>query len=487
MLTAYETRAEPNRLKPQASLDLRPRRDLWSKRIWQDTVAKTCRVVGLAASDCISASIAVWATAALMNTPDILIVWPGILVLTVLGQATAGTYAGRRESTKYERVALGVLIAAVTTHILYSGLGPDTLTLHSHVPLVLCTGALVVLTRGLGKLALQRAYRRGIGITNMLVVGSWAEAWEVTEHYRDARHLGVRVVGHLSPTPEGDPTALGGLERLGEIIEAQNVSRVTISAKLPGEELRDLVRACFMHGTAVSIVPGILNTFHCRFSGGDVLGWPLLQLEAPRLQLLQVVLKRTVDLVLAGVGILLLAPLFLALAVAIRLDTPGPVFFRQRRPGAGGKPFNMYKFRSMRTDAEAVLRADPALYASYLANDCKLPEKEDPRTTRLGRFIRRTSLDELPQLFNVLRGDMSLVGPRPVLPEQIDEYGNQTLTFLGVKPGITGFWQIKGRSTIRYPERAELDIHYVTSWSLLLDLKILFQTIPAVLQRRGAH
>ncbi|HSH75417.1 MAG TPA: sugar transferase, partial [Longimicrobiales bacterium] len=175
------------------------------------------------------------------------------------------------------------------------------------------------------------------------------------------------------------------------------------------------------------------------------------------------------------------------LALAVKLDSPGPVFFRQRRAAYRGGFFELLKLRSMRADAETVLRADPEMYARYLENDFKLPENEDPRITPLGRTLRKTSLDELPQLINVVRGDMSLVGPRPVVEPELEMYRGRIPTFLSMKPGITGPWQISGRSNIGFPERAQMDLDYVRNWSLLRDGWILLLTLPAVVLRRGAH
>ncbi len=207
----------------------------------------------------------------------------------------------------------------------------------------------------------------------------------------------------------------------------------------------------------------------------------------PRLHLVQALLKKAVDVVLSLLVVVLFAPLALGIAIAIRRESPGPVFFRQERLGLGGQPFKILKFRSMRTDAEQVLRQDPFLYRRYIENDYKLSPDEDPRITRVGRFLRRTSLDELPQLINVLRGEMSLVGPRPVVPAEIKHYGADARVFLAVKPGVTGDWQVSGRSEIAYPERARLDIDYIMNWTVGRDLGILAGTAAAVLRRTGAY
>jgi lipopolysaccharide/colanic/teichoic acid biosynthesis glycosyltransferase len=177
----------------------------------------------------------------------------------------------------------------------------------------------------------------------------------------------------------------------------------------------------------------------------------------------------------------------LGISIVVAIDSPGPILFRQNRPGLGGSPFGMLKFRTMRADAEAILRADPALYSRFLANDCKLPAEEDPRITKIGSFLRRSSLDELPQLINVLLGDMTLVGPRPVVGPELNHYGAMGSTVLSVRPGITGYWQVHGRSSVAFPERAEMDLHYISNWSLALDLRLLALTVPAVCRQRGAY
>jgi lipopolysaccharide/colanic/teichoic acid biosynthesis glycosyltransferase len=202
--------------------------------------------------------------------------------------------------------------------------------------------------------------------------------------------------------------------------------------------------------------------------------------------MLQVTVKRTMDIIVGAVLLALLSPLLTLVAIAIRVESRGPIFFRQYRPGLGGKVFPMLKFRTMRPDAEAVLKADPELYRRFLENDCKLPADEDPRISPLGRFLRASSIDELPQLINVLRGDMSLIGPRPAVGPELRHYGEWKSIVLGVRPGMTGWWQVAGRSKVQYPERAHLDIYYVKHWSLALDFRILLLTLPAVLRRSGA-
>jgi exopolysaccharide production protein ExoY len=196
--------------------------------------------------------------------------------------------------------------------------------------------------------------------------------------------------------------------------------------------------------------------------------------------------KRGLDLLLIVGTAPVMVPLGLLTAALVKLTSRGPVLFGQARVGLGGERFTMYKFRTMHRDAERLLQQDPALWNDYITNGYKVPADLDRRITPLGRFLRRSSLDELPQIINVLTGQMSLVGPRPVVPEEVENYGEQRPIYLSVRPGITGAWQVNGRSTVDYPDRVDIDAEYVRSWSVWLDLKILVKTPIAVLSTRGA-
>jgi lipopolysaccharide/colanic/teichoic acid biosynthesis glycosyltransferase len=198
-------------------------------------------------------------------------------------------------------------------------------------------------------------------------------------------------------------------------------------------------------------------------------------------------LKRALDIIVTLAVLPVALPLMLAIAILIRRDSAGPALFRQERIGQGGRRFRMLKFRTMYLHSEERLAADPELYALYVAHDFKLPNRLDPRVTRLGRFLRHSSLDELPQLFNVLGGSMSLVGPRPILLEQLAGNPDAIPSYLQLRPGITGKWQVGGSSQIKYPERGRLDEEYLDNWNVSTDLVILAKTIPHVLRRRGCE
>ncbi|AIM16355.1 multidrug MFS transporter [Bacillus sp. X1(2014)] len=198
--------------------------------------------------------------------------------------------------------------------------------------------------------------------------------------------------------------------------------------------------------------------------------------------------KRFIDITGAILGLILTAPIFLLISIMYLVgESKGPLFFKQQRYGEKGKLFYIYKFRSMVVNADEKLKSNKELYQKYINNNYKLEPNEDPRITRLGRFLRKTSLDELPQLINVLKGEMSLVGPRPIVEEELREYKNKKDIFLSVKPGVTGYWQVSGRSDVGYPERVELELYYIYNQSFYLDLKILFKTILVILLRKGAY
>ncbi len=198
--------------------------------------------------------------------------------------------------------------------------------------------------------------------------------------------------------------------------------------------------------------------------------------------------KRIIDIFAALLALLITTPIFLIVSLAYWFgENRGPIFFKQLRIGKDGKGFYMYKFRSMIVNAEQVLKENKDLYQKYLDNNYKLEQEEDPRITRLGRFLRKTSLDELPQLLNVIKGEMSLVGPRPVIQEELREYNDRLQDFLSVKPGVTGYWQICGRSEVGYPERAHLEFYYIDNQGAKMDSNVIFKTIILVISRKGAY
>lgn len=207
-----------------------------------------------------------------------------------------------------------------------------------------------------------------------------------------------------------------------------------------------------------------------------------------KVSITHLLIKRLIDIVGSFFGLIILSPIFILVSfLYLYGDSKGPVFFKQKRYGKNGDLFEIYKFRSMILNADEKLKSNKTLYEKYVANNYKIEPENDPRITKIGKFLRKTSLDELPQLINVLKGDMSLVGPRPIVEEEIIEYGERKNIFLSVKPGMTGYWQVSGRSDIGYPERVDLELHYIYNQSLLLDIKILIKTTLILVRKKGAY
>jgi exopolysaccharide production protein ExoY len=252
--------------------------------------------------------------------------------------------------------------------------------------------------------------------------------------------------------------------------------------------------------TTMRTVADIASVFHCDLLAvmptevlaehNPIVVWsgesPLVQLAGSKRLRWQAMAKRAIDVVVAAIGILICAPLMALLALAIRLESRGSPVFRHERVGYRGKPFLCLKLRTMRVDAEERLRSDPAMYDLYRRHHFKIPDDRDPRVTRVGRFLRRTSLDELPQLWNVLMGEMSLVGPRPVVEEELVWYGEHQDIVLSVRPGITGAWAVNGRQSLGYPERCATELSYVRQWTVGGDMQILMRT-AAVLARSAVR
>ncbi|MGA2411241.1 MAG: sugar transferase, partial [Candidatus Binataceae bacterium] len=261
---------------------------------------------------------------------------------------------------------------------------------------------------------------------------------------------------------------------------------------LPGSEKESIVEEWALRllkqGRTVHVIPALLDAHLFRQNLGDIAGVPTVTLEALNPTEMEAAMKRAVDVIAGSLLLSLLLPVMLVTALLIKITSKGPILFEQQRLGKGGKPFRIVKFRTMRADAEEILKNDPRLYQKYVDNNFKLPDGEDIRVTRLGRILRATSLDELPQLINVIRGEMSLVGPRPIVPDELQKYGDYASLLLMLKPGMTGNWQVSGRSTIaEYSDRVNLDMEYVRDQSFAQDLRILIRTVGAVARMDGAH
>ena len=324
-----------------------------------------------------------------------------------------------------------------------------------------------------------------------VIVGSGLVAGRLVQKMKTNQQYGIVPIGLVDDAPHEIGTAdlprLGDLSHLERVIRHYSVDRVVIAFSRAGhEDLLHCIRVCRDEGVAVDIVPRLFEFLDGVRALDQVGGLPLLSIGTPQLARSSRIAKRFLDVALSAALILLLAPLIALIALAIKLETRGPVFFRQPRVGRWHEVFGMFKFRSMYADAEDRKREFVRLNDARDGVMFKI--RSDPRVTRVGRILRRLSLDELPQLFNVLIGDMSLVGPRPLIPEETQALnGAWQARRLDLRPGMTGPWQIQGRSETPFEEMVRLDYQYVAGWSLARDVEILLATVPAVLAGRGAY
>jgi exopolysaccharide biosynthesis polyprenyl glycosylphosphotransferase len=328
--------------------------------------------------------------------------------------------------------------------------------------------------------AVEKIYRRGIGQTPIVAVGKEEDLSRVRQMMRRAPGA-YALAGEVRLEDEG--VDLAALRETLDRTEARGV--ILIGAeRLADEEFLELLRSVRLRGVPLRVVPGALALMKSRTIVSQSMGLPLLEVRYPQLDNTQRALKRTLDVVISLCGLVFLAPLFLAVTVAIRLDSPGPVLFRQKRVGADEKVFICYMFRSMYENAE---RRQAEFESLNEAEGPVFKMKDDPRVTPVGRFLRRWSIDELPQLVNVLKGEMSLVGPRPLPVRDFLLMEETHKRRLGAVPGMTGYWQISGRSNLSFDEMVRLDLHYIENWSLSFDLKIILRTLGAVVRREGAY
>ncbi|WP_375400153.1 sugar transferase [uncultured Amnibacterium sp.] len=347
----------------------------------------------------------------------------------------------------------------------------------------------LVVGRWIWRKWLSAARRAGTFSHRVVLIGSTATVTRTAGDLAREQQHGYRVVG-AALTDGPDSGHVAGLPIVGDIEAVPNALRLfgadtvmaTSSDELTPQRIRDLAWHLEPRRHQLVLAPGLTDVGGSRIHLRPVAGLPLIHVETPHLPGSGRYIKRTFDVLCASLALLVIAPVFAVIAVAVRRDSAGPVFYTQERIGRDGEPFRIVKFRSMTADADArraelVTGTDKGLFKLV----------DDPRVTRVGRVLRRYSLDELPQLLNVLRGDMSLVGPRPALPDEVSEYDRHELRRLAVTPGLSGLWQVSGRSDLPWADGIRLDLYYVENWSLTQDLVILWRTVRAVVRSEGAY
>jgi exopolysaccharide biosynthesis polyprenyl glycosylphosphotransferase len=420
------------------------------------------------------------------------------LALPVTWVATAalcGAYDDRivgLGSEEYQRV--GRTFVALTAAVGFFSYATKAEVARGYVVLALPVAALLSLAmRYALRKRLHARRRAGRCVHQVVVVGGEHSVVDLVTQLRREPYSGMRVVGACLASGDGAAVVclavplLGGLDEVPAAVEAVDADTVAVTSCVEIDAARLRRLAWELEGTATDLVvaPGLMEVAGPRLHIRPVTGLPLLHVEEPEFTGFRCALKAVFDYGAAAVTLVLLAPLLLGIAVAVRLTSPGPVIFTQARTGRQGRQFTVYKFRSMYVDAEA--RRAALDERNERAEGPLFKIRDDPRVTALGRLLRKYSLDELPQLVNVLTGSMSLVGPRPPLPAEVALYEDDARRRLLVKPGLTGLWQISGRSDLTWDEAVRLDLRYVENWSLALDLMILWKTGAAIIFGRGAY
>jgi exopolysaccharide biosynthesis polyprenyl glycosylphosphotransferase len=422
-----------------------------------------------------------WAAVALV------VAWPTLLGAT-------GAYSERVYGTgsdEFRRVGrAGFVLLALSSFLAYAAALDLSRTFV--VGAIPALTAVTLVGRYVARCRLRRLRERGRCTKRVVVVGRGGAVLELVGRLQREHYAGLNVVAAcVTPADrvrvtEETGVPVGGLDDVLSVaaeVGADTIA-VTSASETAAQYLRQLSWQLEGTGIELLVAPGLIEVAGPRLHIRPFEGLPLLSVEQPCFEGWRRVIKGGVDRAVASLVLLLLAPVLVAIALAVKVTSPGPVLYRQERVGLNGKAFTMLKFRSMVADADRRLED---LRGDNISDGLLFKMRSDPRVTPVGRLLRRLSLDELPQLFNVLRGTMSLVGPRPPLPGEVARYDTSVSRRLLVKPGLTGLWQISGRSDLSWEESVRLDLRYVENWSLAMDLLILWKTGRAVLSRSGAY
>jgi exopolysaccharide biosynthesis polyprenyl glycosylphosphotransferase len=449
---------------------------------------------GVALTDCISVASALTLGVAVhhMVSTQVLQVWwlmvlSPVLVLVIF--SAFHLYSAQRLSAAEEFRRAMLAVTLVITSIVTMSFWIDAELSRLWIGLTWAIATVFVLSsRYLWRRIIHVSRRRGRLVQRSLIVGANAEAGRiVTEMLRD--DLGFVPLGYVCADAWGRPTTdipmLGHVDDLGALIAETGADCIFVaSSAIRPEHMSQVNKAARRSGIEVRVTANVQEVLSTRVSPQPLGGLMAFSLRPVGLSGLQAVAKRTFDIASSAIALVVFSPLFIVIAAAVKLTSAGPILFRQERVGYRGRPFTVLKYRTMVADAEERL---PELMDRNEATGPLFKMARDPRVTRFGRFLRKTSLDELPQLVNVLRGDMTVVGPRPPLPREVAQYQEWQMARLEVRPGITGLWQVSGRSDLPFEDYVRLDLFYIENWSLAYDLFIIAKTIPTIVSRRGAH
>jgi exopolysaccharide biosynthesis polyprenyl glycosylphosphotransferase len=414
----------------------------------------------------------------------------GLIPATWLTFAVSGLYRQRRGTEWFDDIAAIFRNTSLTTMALFAGVSLTRYPATSRLTFILAWllgFCLIVAGRALVQLVATLLHHRGIGVERVLVVGGNNLGRIIMQSLAARAHLGYQVVGFVDDDRASDFGRfrhLGGLDDVERIADGERIDHVIVA--LPSASHAAILRIvdhCRRGRVSFRLVPDLYEMSLNRVDVDTVSGIPLIGLKDVSIVGWNAVTKRAIDVGVSGLALLALSPILAVVALLIKLESAGPVLYRHTRIGKNRQPFTMYKFRSMRQNAD---RERTALLTEIDGDKRLFKDRQDPRRTRVGAFIRRWSIDELPQFWNVLIGDMSVVGPRPQIPPEVASYEEWHYKRLAVSPGLTGLWQVSGRSELTFDEMVIYDIYYIENWTLGLDFRILLRTLPAVLQGRGA-
>lgn len=418
-----------------------------------------------------------------------------VLLVVVLGIfARRGLYRLKRTTQWLDEVGIittgatfGISVLVMVFYLFRPGVTSRAMLFYSWI---LIMGLLSLFRLG-ARLVVAERRKRGIGLQRVLVVGAGRIGKMILQQLAVRPSMGYDLVGFCDDVSWtqgsgfGRFSCLGPVAELEQVLNQHRVDEVVIA--LPSaehEKILEIVSLCQSSGVGFQLVPDTFDLTLGTIEVDNIAGIPLIGLRESALRGVNQAIKRAMDIAVAGTALVASAPIMLLVAIAVKLDSRGGVFYPQERVGAGGKVFRLYKVRSMYSDADKRLAE---LRTNNEAGGPTFKMKDDPRRTRVGRIIRRFSLDEVPQFWNVFLGHISVVGPRAPIPAEVEQYEEWHHRRLEVTPGLTGLWQVSGRSELPFDEMVMLDIYYIENWSLWLDLKIMLQTIPAVIGGRGAY
>lgn len=385
-----------------------------------------------------------------------------------------------------KKITKSILIATFVTAMLLFYVGNSNIDVYFYILFLGLTYVAMIISATIVRCMAKAG---NIFAPRTIMIGGY-EHYEKFNTYLGKSNTEVDIIGYVSVKPEdkGKKEYIGSIDELEEIIKEYNIDQVYLMHRksVPLDTVQEYISLCMEMGVTMRIIMDSYRAGDAQSYVSSVGTYPVVTYHTVSLNTSDKVIKRVIDILGSLVGIILSSPIMLITAIAIKIDSKGPVIFKQERVGTNGRHFNIYKFRSMCDNADNM--KEELMKENEMDSELMFKIHDDPRVTRVGKFIRKTSIDELPQFFNVLKGDMSLVGTRPPTVDEVDKYQRNHWRRISIKPGITGMWQVSGRSTIKdFTDIVNLDIEYIDKWSVFLDFKIMIKTVLQIFTRKGAY